>query len=77
MKTRKKININRLNLFLFAFFQGGVFFDLWVLSATVACYILVQQILRLIMNRFGARKDRPNYSGDLSFAHMNETLSVR
>ena len=35
---------------------GGVFSDLWVLSAIVACYILIQQTQRLIVNRFWARK---------------------
>ena len=38
---------------------GGVFFDLWVLSAIVAGYILVQQMLALIINRFWTRAPRP------------------
>ncbi len=35
---------------------GGVFSDLWILSAIAACYILVQQILELIANHFWDRK---------------------
>ena len=35
---------------------GGVFSDLWVLSAIVACYILIQQTQRLINNRILIRK---------------------
>jgi hypothetical protein len=38
---------------------GGVFFDLWVLSAIVASYILAQQMLGLVLDRFWARKDPP------------------
>jgi hypothetical protein len=37
---------------------GAVFFDLWVLSAIVACYILVQQTLASSINRFWVKKDR-------------------
>jgi hypothetical protein len=36
---------------------GSVFSDLWILFAIVACYILVQQTLGLITNRFWAWKD--------------------
>jgi hypothetical protein len=34
---------------------GSVFSDLWILFAIIACYILVQQVLGLIINRFWAR----------------------
>jgi hypothetical protein len=36
---------------------GAVFFDLWVLFAIAACYILVQQMLGLIINHFWVKKD--------------------
>jgi hypothetical protein len=35
---------------------GAVFLNLWILLAVVACYILVQQVLTVINNRFRVQR---------------------